>query len=342
MSSGKTLSNSTLSLRFMQNAQRAKQQAAVDLESAKVKDEAEWEVPKQVTATWGLASGSKAKTGQTIVQESSYLPFLFPSLQNGGSSSNDEAADKVTTSTKISGRRSFAKGREIAPTASSGDGPADGDADSNIKKEHDAALLKPIGSAAESKKPRFAGGPLTGKRTAARLAELDNGTGGGLPIGETPASDIPVLAMISEETSAAVGMDLRQIRRLKGKGKEKEKVFDTVDDETKPALQSLPDTGKSVNSSNIGKGPLSFLRPTGVDSPAPSSGVGKKSRKREHEFDAEAEAGEASPKSAWKKADSESPSIDGAYDTRNQATKKKKKRKQIKTESESGLYTPAS
>ncbi|KAL5498198.1 hypothetical protein ACEPAH_2328 [Sanghuangporus vaninii] len=339
MSSGKTLSNSTLSLRFMQNAQRAKQQAAVDLESAKVKDEAEWEVPKQVRATWGLASGSKANTGQTVVQEPSYLPFLFPSFQSGGSSSNDEAADEVTTSTKISGRRSFAKGREIAPTPSSGDGPADGDADSNVRQEHDAALLKPIGSAVESKKPRFAGGPLTGKRTAARLAELDNGTGS-LPIGKTPASDIPVLAMISEETSTAVGMDLRQMRKLKGKGKEKEKVIATAVDETKRALQSLPDTGTSVSSSNTGKGPLSFLRPTGVDSPAPSSGIGKKSRKREYEFDVEAEAGEASPKFAWRKSDSESPSIDGASDTRNQATKKKKKRKQIKAESE--LSTPAS
>ena len=56
----KVLSNGTLSLRFMQNAQRAKQQAQVEAEQAKVKDEAEWEVSKEVRDAWGLTS--KVKT----------------------------------------------------------------------------------------------------------------------------------------------------------------------------------------------------------------------------------------------------------------------------------------
>ena len=50
---GKTLSNGTLSLRFMQNASRAKQLATAELEQAKIKDEAEWEVPASVRASWG-------------------------------------------------------------------------------------------------------------------------------------------------------------------------------------------------------------------------------------------------------------------------------------------------
>jgi hypothetical protein len=52
--SGKALSNGTLSLRFMQNAARAKQLATAELEQAKVRDEAEWEVPANLKAAWGL------------------------------------------------------------------------------------------------------------------------------------------------------------------------------------------------------------------------------------------------------------------------------------------------
>ena len=55
-SNQKTLSNSTLSLRFMQNAHRMKQQATVQAAQAKVKDDAEWEVPKHVREAWGLRS----------------------------------------------------------------------------------------------------------------------------------------------------------------------------------------------------------------------------------------------------------------------------------------------
>ena len=54
----KTLSNGVMSLKFMQNAQRAKQQAQVELEQAKIKDEAEWEVSKEVKDAWGIGSSS--------------------------------------------------------------------------------------------------------------------------------------------------------------------------------------------------------------------------------------------------------------------------------------------
>ena len=52
----KTLSNGTLGLRFMQNAQRAKQEAQVKLEQAKIKDEAEWEVSQDIKDAWGISS----------------------------------------------------------------------------------------------------------------------------------------------------------------------------------------------------------------------------------------------------------------------------------------------
>jgi hypothetical protein len=58
--SGKTLSTGTLSLRFMQNAHRAKQLAEVEAEQAKVADEAEWEVTKEVKDAWEIGSGSSA------------------------------------------------------------------------------------------------------------------------------------------------------------------------------------------------------------------------------------------------------------------------------------------
>ena len=49
---GKSLSNGTLGLRFMQNALRAKQQEAVEAERAKIQNEAEWEIPKEIRDAW--------------------------------------------------------------------------------------------------------------------------------------------------------------------------------------------------------------------------------------------------------------------------------------------------
>lgn len=66
---GKTLSNGTLSLRFMQNAQRAKQEQTVELRRAKVNDEAEWEVSREIKEAWGLSSDS----GQNARRVSRYV-----------------------------------------------------------------------------------------------------------------------------------------------------------------------------------------------------------------------------------------------------------------------------
>jgi hypothetical protein len=55
---GKSISTGTLSLRFMQNAahRKAKQLGEVETEQAKVKDDGEWEVKKEVREAWGIVS----------------------------------------------------------------------------------------------------------------------------------------------------------------------------------------------------------------------------------------------------------------------------------------------
>lgn len=56
--SGKTLSNGTLGLRFMQNA-RSKQTTQVEADRAKVKDDGEWGVTEEIREAWGIGSSSK-------------------------------------------------------------------------------------------------------------------------------------------------------------------------------------------------------------------------------------------------------------------------------------------
>ncbi|KAJ6554365.1 hypothetical protein B0H19DRAFT_145633 [Mycena capillaripes] len=95
----KTLSTSTLSLKFMQNAHRAKNLAEVQLERAEVKDDGEWEVAKEIRDAWG------PETTQSVSYEASYLPFLFTS----------DASDLDATPTaNLKGRRAFKRGREVA------------------------------------------------------------------------------------------------------------------------------------------------------------------------------------------------------------------------------------
>lgn len=110
-----------MGLRFMQNAQRAKQQAQVELEQAKVKDEAEWEVSQEVKDAWGIGSSSSARyvttrficckptyccySASSIVHEASYLPFLF---------STSVVRPSDDSQSKPKGRRSFnTKGKEV-------------------------------------------------------------------------------------------------------------------------------------------------------------------------------------------------------------------------------------
>ncbi|EIW76572.1 hypothetical protein CONPUDRAFT_146417 [Coniophora puteana RWD-64-598 SS2] len=109
----RTLSKGTLNLRFMQNARRAQQLPAVELDKAEIKDDAEWEVSQEMKNKWGTSSSTTTKM-QNVTYETSYLPFLFPhaSHQDG-----ELGAALQTTDSRISkpkGRRSFnRKGEEV-------------------------------------------------------------------------------------------------------------------------------------------------------------------------------------------------------------------------------------
>ncbi|KAJ7896943.1 hypothetical protein B0H13DRAFT_2275928 [Mycena leptocephala] len=97
----KTLSTSTLSLKFMQNAHRAKNLAEVQLERAEVKDDGEWEVAKEIRDAWG----PETTQVQSVSYEASYLPFLFTS---------DTSDLDATPAANLKGRRAFKRGREVA------------------------------------------------------------------------------------------------------------------------------------------------------------------------------------------------------------------------------------
>ncbi|KAI0830286.1 hypothetical protein BC628DRAFT_1416584 [Trametes gibbosa] len=104
---GKSLSNGTMSLRFMQNAQRAKLQAQVELQQAKIKDDAEWSVSQDVRDAWGVRQSSGSS--DNVVYEASYVPFLFPSDPEE-TSSGSHAEERP----KLRGRRTFnARGKEV-------------------------------------------------------------------------------------------------------------------------------------------------------------------------------------------------------------------------------------
>lgn len=133
--SGKTLSNGTLSLRFMQNAQRAKLQAQVAAEQAKIKDEAEWEVSEEVKEAWGIGSESHAE--HNVAYEASYLPFLFPSA---GDSAEASSSTPTTHTPVVRGRRTFdERGREVAQLEK----PAEGEDGKKSNEETDPERSRP-------------------------------------------------------------------------------------------------------------------------------------------------------------------------------------------------------
>ncbi len=128
----KALSNGTLSLRFMQNAQRAKQQAHVEAEQAQVKDEAEWEVPQEIKDAWGVNSSSVAGhvrcrklsvvdvslnhlvSSSVVSYEASYVPFLFPLSSDGPGEVPSRTEPPIPR--RLNGRRTFnGDGKEVTP-----------------------------------------------------------------------------------------------------------------------------------------------------------------------------------------------------------------------------------
>ncbi|KIK63549.1 hypothetical protein GYMLUDRAFT_71690 [Collybiopsis luxurians FD-317 M1] len=155
--SGKKLSNGTLSLRFMQNAQRAKQLKEVELEKAHVEDDGQWEIAKEIRDSWG----PPAESDSTVSYEQSYLPFLFPSLPASGSTS---------VSPLPKGRRVFKRGKEIkTPEESESSGaaeppaPAPGSPSSSSTRHN-----------VKDKTATTTGRPVTKFTKVAKLAIFDN------------------------------------------------------------------------------------------------------------------------------------------------------------------------
>ncbi|KAH8077091.1 hypothetical protein BXZ70DRAFT_706490 [Cristinia sonorae] len=107
----KALSNGTLSLKFMQKAQRAKQEAQVVAQQAKVQDEAEWEVPQEVKEQWGIGKSSTAhsRSSGSATYEASYVPSMFTSVGDDDAGSPLQAG----LSSHMKGRRKFKHGQEV-------------------------------------------------------------------------------------------------------------------------------------------------------------------------------------------------------------------------------------
>ncbi|KAF8999879.1 hypothetical protein BDQ17DRAFT_1282530 [Cyathus striatus] len=111
--SKKVLSTGTLNLRFMQNANRLKQLEEVELDRAKLEDDGQWEVPKELKEAWGISS--TVGSTETVTYESSYLPFLFPSTPEQPSGMVEPSSSNASLP---KGRRAFdKKGREIVDQA---------------------------------------------------------------------------------------------------------------------------------------------------------------------------------------------------------------------------------
>ncbi|KAF8841675.1 hypothetical protein BDN67DRAFT_901031 [Paxillus ammoniavirescens] len=114
----KTLSSGTLNLKFMQNARRTQQLLQVEPEQAYVKDDAEWEVSAETREAWGLSAYRGEKAG-SVTYETSYLPFLFPSLHDTHVAA-EASSLSPPNAMRPRGRRAFNKrGEEITQQASS-------------------------------------------------------------------------------------------------------------------------------------------------------------------------------------------------------------------------------
>ncbi|KAG9019872.1 hypothetical protein FRB90_000002 [Tulasnella sp. 427] len=113
----KTLSNGTMALKFMQKAALKAQNgeaAVVQLHQAKVVDEAEWDVGKEVRQAWGLTSGDEKSAGPSgsnssasIVYEASYLPFMYGQVDDDLADDDEESEvshNLLATTTSRPGR----------------------------------------------------------------------------------------------------------------------------------------------------------------------------------------------------------------------------------------------
>ncbi|CAE6398974.1 unnamed protein product [Rhizoctonia solani] len=106
-----SLSNGTLSLRFMQRggAQR------VIATTAKVVDEAEWDIGPAARAAWGVTSNANPNSTAGVssihvTRDDSYLPFVF---ERGTPDTTDQQPSRVELEAELGRRRIFREGTEV-------------------------------------------------------------------------------------------------------------------------------------------------------------------------------------------------------------------------------------
>ncbi|KAL1682141.1 hypothetical protein EV122DRAFT_204175 [Schizophyllum commune] len=211
------LSNSILSLKFMQNAQRAKQQKEVEIERAKVKDEAEWEVPKEVREGWGPTSSSSA-----VSLEDSYLPFLYPVLETAGAEA------------PIKGRRRYKNGELVKEEIPEVPVPAE-EATASTSKAEDPSLQDSSSrkDSSRSGKPRSGLSAPKKKRKDLKAEATD----------DIPGNAKTVQDLIRE--NAGIGVDLRGARAAPARAAPSPPVF------LKPSGVDEPSKGPAAASSTV-------------------------------------------------------------------------------------------
>ncbi|KAI6113594.1 hypothetical protein EDD16DRAFT_1834398 [Pisolithus croceorrhizus] len=188
----KSLSTTTLALRFMKHGvHRQAEQQRVELEQARVKDDAEWEVSEEVRRAWEVVHGGD-EDRKHVTYEQSYLPFLFPSLSDGQIGKGGDETRDIGTQNTVSllprGRRTFDKhGREDVTTA---DPPT-----ATTKKLGRLKSISSFGKPQSSKKGK--------EKTSDEGAEIDR---------EKHERDLSKAAKNVIRDISGVGMDLRAQR----------------------------------------------------------------------------------------------------------------------------------
>lgn len=245
----KSLSNGTLSLKFMQNALRRQQLQEVELERAEIKDEGKWEVGPEVKEAWGIGEN---QSSDVVVHESSYIPFLFSS----------EREDAATHTQKPRGRRMFnKKGLEVSQEQSQSQ-PQHGNAD-NDDNAHDGEddSLNPENDNNGKSKGRKSGihtnpRPISSNSLGySRLKGFD--TLDGKPNRGSRSARDAIFSL------SGVGTDLRDSRKR------------PADDELPEDNEQKPKRQQPLSSTT------GFLKPVGVDEPATRNPTSPSSSKTE-------------------------------------------------------------
>ncbi|KAK2462777.1 hypothetical protein APHAL10511_005168 [Amanita phalloides] len=215
--SGKTLSTSTLSLRFMQNAHRAKFLKEVELERAEVYDDAQWDVGQEVREAWGLHS--EQDESQRITHETSFLPFLF----------SDATTDLDPTLKLPTGRRKFTNAVE----------EVEGPAEQQQEQEPEESPTRAPQKKEKPSRSRVHPNPIPIQAVSGKLIH-------GLPPLKSKPSKESKSARQAIFDNSGVGTDLRAAKRKMDK-------TDDVDDRApigflKPSgVDAPPATSKSKN-----------------------------------------------------------------------------------------------